>query len=39
MYRMSRKNNKKMRISIKFTNFDKTADMSGRCSTGIEGSP
>ena len=27
MSRMSRKNNKKMRISIKFTNFDKTADI------------
>ena len=27
MYRMSRKNNKKMRISVKFTSFDKTADI------------
>ena len=27
MSRMSRKNNKKMSISIKFTNFDKTADI------------
>ena len=27
MSRMSRKNNKKMRISVKFTSFDKTADI------------